>query len=575
MIDKELSELKNNIPDIDIKDYKNDVYKKQDKKQKRTKVMFNYRLILICCLLGILTFCSFIIFGNISNTPNDQPSNDNPDINGTDDRLSSSNDKAFYANKFEMNNNLDSDDIITPYETTFIEFDKPWYKIKANNISEYICLYLDNKVYEKIWEVVFHECCSFYTEVKDGKEYVYCNFIGIERLKVEEIKKVDGIFANLYFSLLSGIKTFKVNDEYLNLQEYLKYIGSDIVISEENYIVKNSKNINDLPIQEENYIAIAYFYYQEFDYLYNYVTKEQVFKTVPYYGSMVACKNVNENIYYNSLNNSKEYLLMDVPLKARGSCCEFFENLKYNYTGEKEFIAFEINNLNNSEYVCLEDNYDVPTITLLSNGENYDVLFKEKVNINGNEYYSINELLDINKYIIEQWKTIYEYNVKKYVSSLDKLRSIVPNKFADEFKIATYFDSLNHDFDIDTITSGMVIYETSSEVTNMEPPSTKVGLDYFNKTYVIIEQFSVCFMLEVYGKDINEVKDLISAQWVNDGDVNKLVIIYDDSLIGEKVTILCQYERKRYHHQYTSFLGATIDCYTNCSLHEYVRVNLG
>ena len=82
-------------------------------------------------------------------------------------------------------------------------------------------------------------------------------------------------------------------------------------------------------------------------------------------------------------------------------------------------------------------------------------------------------------------------------------------------------------------------------------------------------------MLEVYGKDINEVKDLISAQWVNDGDVNKLVIIYDDSLIGEKVTILCQYERKIYHHQYTSFLGAIIDCYTNCSLHEYVRVNLG
>ena len=361
----------------------------------------------------------------------------------------------------------------------------------------------------------------------------------------------------------------------MNLQEYLNYIGSSIVISEENFIVKNSKDIKNLPIRYENYIAMAYFYYQEFDYLYNYVAEEQISKTVPYYGSMIAYENVSENIYHNLLNSSKEYLLMDVPLKEIGGCCERFEDLKYNYTGEKEFIAFEINNLNNSEYVCLEENSDIQTITLLSSGDNYDVLFKEKVNINGNEYYSINELLKINKIIIEQWKIILEYNQKQFVSSLEKLRSIVPNTLADEFKIKTYFDTLSYDFETDTINSGMVIYETTNEVTNMEPSAIKVGNNYFNKTDVIIDQFNVCFMLEVYGKDINEVKDLISAKWISDGGVNKLVIIYDDSLIGEKVQILCQYKTQKYHHQYTSFLETTIDSYTTCALYEYISMNLG
>ncbi len=514
-----------------------------------------------------------------SDHPSDDNPNDNvndfPNINGTDDKLSSSSDKAFYANKFEISNSFGDGDIITPYETTFLEFDKPWYKIKANNISEYVCLYLDNKVYKEIMEVVFHECCSYYTEVKDGKEYVYCNFVGIERLKTDEIKKIDGTFANLYFELLGGLRTFKVNNEYLNLQEYLNYIGSSVVISEENFIVKNSKDIKDLPIRYENYIAMAYFYYQEFDYLYNYVAEEQISKTVPYYGSMIAYENVGENIYHNLLNSSKEYLLMDVPLKEIGGCCERFEDLKYNYTGEKEFIAFEINNLNNSEYVCLEENSDIQTITLLSSGDNYDVLFKEKVNINENEYYSINELLKINKIIIEEWKIILEYNQKQFVSSLEKLRSIVPNTLADEFKIKTYFDSLSYDFETDTINSGMVIYETTNEVTNMEPSAIKVGNNYFNKTDVIIDQFNVCFMLEVYGKDINEVKDLISAKWISDGGVNKLVIIYDDSLIGEKVQILCQYKTQKYHHQYTSFLETTIDGYEKHANYEYIAMNLG
>ena len=92
---------------------------------------------------------------------------------------------------------------------------------------------------------------------------------------------------------------------------------------------------------------------------------------------------------------------------------------------------------------------------------------------------------------------------------------------------------------------------------------------------MIIDQFNVGFSLEVYGEDIDEVKDLISAKWVNDDGVNKLVIIYDDSLIGEKLQIRCQYKNQKYYHQYTSFLGATIDCYTNCALSEYVSVYLG
>ena len=41
MIDKELSELKNDIPDIDIKNFKNGVYKKYNerKKQKINKII--------------------------------------------------------------------------------------------------------------------------------------------------------------------------------------------------------------------------------------------------------------------------------------------------------------------------------------------------------------------------------------------------------------------------------------------------------------------------------------------------------------------------------------------------------
>lgn len=565
MIDKELSELKNDIPNIDIKDFKSGVYKKHSSRQKRNKTFWDYRLALICSLVLMLLFSGLIIKNKFINDPIDEKS-----------ELYASNDKKFYANKFDVNNFEGSDETIAgPYETSFLEYDKSWYKVKVNPINEYVCLYLDGKVYEEIMEVVFHECCTFYTKDEDGKKFVFCDFIGIEKLNIEDIQKVDGSFANLYFKLLLGIRAFYVDDEYLNLQEYLNYIGSSIVISEENFIVKNSKDIDNLPIQNENYIAMAYFYYQEFDYLYNYVTKEEISKTVPYYGSMIAYENVSKNIYHNLLSNSKEYLLMDVPLEVRGGCCEFFEDSKYNYTGKKEFIAFEINNINDTEYVCLDENSDIQTITLLSQGDNYDVLFKEIVTTLGKEYYSINELLKVNKVIIEQWKIIVDYNGKQYNSSLEKLRSIVPNKLADEFKVATIFNSSTYDFEIDTITSGMVIYETISEVTSMEPPLIKVGFNYFNKTSVIIDQFNVVFSLRVYGKDIDEVKDLISAKWVNDDGVNKLVIIYDDSLIGEKLRIRCLYENQKYYHQYTSFLGATIDCYTNCALSEYVSVYLG
>ena len=40
MIDKELSELKNDIPNIDIKDFKSGVHKKYDIRQSRHKTFY-------------------------------------------------------------------------------------------------------------------------------------------------------------------------------------------------------------------------------------------------------------------------------------------------------------------------------------------------------------------------------------------------------------------------------------------------------------------------------------------------------------------------------------------------------
>ena len=156
---------------------------------KKNKTFWDYRLALICSLVLMLLFSGLIIKNKFINDPIDEKS-----------ELYASNDKKFYANKFDVNNFEGSDETIAgPYETSFLEYDKSWYKVKVNPINEYVCLYLDGKVYEEIMEVVFHECCTFYTKDEDGKKFVFCDFIGIEKLNIEDIQKEDGSFANLYF----------------------------------------------------------------------------------------------------------------------------------------------------------------------------------------------------------------------------------------------------------------------------------------------------------------------------------------------------------------------------------------
>lgn len=54
MIDKELSKLKNDIPNIDIKDFKSGVYKKHNSRKKRNKVV-GFKSLIVCISLIIIT----------------------------------------------------------------------------------------------------------------------------------------------------------------------------------------------------------------------------------------------------------------------------------------------------------------------------------------------------------------------------------------------------------------------------------------------------------------------------------------------------------------------------------------
>ena len=69
MIDKELSELKNDIPNIDIKDFKSDVYKKYEGRQKRNKTFFFKHL--IACVSLIMIVALIVVF-----LPKSKPSNE-------------------------------------------------------------------------------------------------------------------------------------------------------------------------------------------------------------------------------------------------------------------------------------------------------------------------------------------------------------------------------------------------------------------------------------------------------------------------------------------------------------------
>lgn len=76
MIDKELSELKNDIPDIDIKDFKSGVYKKYDGR-KRQRIVPIYRPVFVCVLMVLLVIVITVLIPkgtkqdiNFENYPN-------------------------------------------------------------------------------------------------------------------------------------------------------------------------------------------------------------------------------------------------------------------------------------------------------------------------------------------------------------------------------------------------------------------------------------------------------------------------------------------------------------------------
>ena len=69
MIDKELSELKNDIPNIDIKDFKSGVYKKYDIRQSRHKT-FYFKPLITCVSLIIIVALIVVLI------PTSKPSNE-------------------------------------------------------------------------------------------------------------------------------------------------------------------------------------------------------------------------------------------------------------------------------------------------------------------------------------------------------------------------------------------------------------------------------------------------------------------------------------------------------------------
>ena len=164
MIDKELSELKNDIPDIDIKNFKNGVYKKYNERKKQ-KIVLKYRLIFSCGIIVILlvSILSFIPKRPITeNTFDKYPNVVNPSYNG------------FIKDSFDNNigngptsnigGPIPAPPIIDGYFNTNKDYNNPGNQDKPNDqpIDQ---VYLEMRMFEYIYEVE-------YKYIGTGLEYV-------------------------------------------------------------------------------------------------------------------------------------------------------------------------------------------------------------------------------------------------------------------------------------------------------------------------------------------------------------------------------------------------------------------
>ena len=160
MIDKELSELKNDIPNIDIKDFKCGVYKKYDTRQNRYKSIFLKPL--IACVSLIIIVGLIVVFLPISKPNNEQiggfyTKNKNISL---EESLTTIMDKIYfvYSNKSSS---------IDEYKSIGIISDNEYKRI--NKLEENITL---NKGYELLGDIDTSFKYACYMGKNEGKDII-------------------------------------------------------------------------------------------------------------------------------------------------------------------------------------------------------------------------------------------------------------------------------------------------------------------------------------------------------------------------------------------------------------------
>ena len=470
-----------------------------------------------------------------------------------------------YANKFVQNDEIVSSDLVAgPIPRTFLEFDRSWYKVLVSPVNEYICFYLKNDVYDAIVDVIDDYCCFRREEFKKIKKEVRRSFLSY----------VNGDMGNLYFYLSKGSPFASVNGKIMNLQDYFNYQGRDIIIDDNNYMVTYSNDINNLPIKYKDYTAMAYFYYQDLYFVYNYHTKEEINGINRHCSAMVVKKGFGKNIYHNLLDYEKEYLYMDIPLEVRTGCIVDFDDTQFNVTGKKEFVAFEINKINEKEYICLDDNSDISTINLLSSMDNYGVLLSDRKDIDDKTYYSVEELLNVNNRIKDEWVAISEYNSKQFSESLQNFRENI----ASFFKECTLIDYnkrfQKENVELDVINNGEIVFASPYEISFSFLNKSKDSVRYS----IGIESLQVELYFYVENKDDNKrinIENKLFIELIKEDNITKVKVNYDESLRGQILVMGQVLPQGKYLHQYTSYLGDVIYNYTNSSYSHSCAVILG
>ena len=232
MIDKELSELKNDIPDIDIKDFKSGVYKKCNER-KKPKIVLKYRLIFSCGIIVILlvSILSFLPKRPISeNIFDGYPNVVNPSYNG------------FIKDSFDNNigngptsnigGPMPEPPIIDGYFNTNMDYNNPGNQGKPNDQpidGTLDQVYLEMRMFEYIYEVEYKyigtglEYVAVYIEKKLAKKIYEENKEVMDAPNAAPINVVNGSIVDWFYS-----KNYYDEDKVF----WCQYAASDQIYSE-------------------------------------------------------------------------------------------------------------------------------------------------------------------------------------------------------------------------------------------------------------------------------------------------------------------------------------------------------